>query len=215
MELAMNPRTFRVGRPQIDFQRIIRRNDYSTVTLERNVYLNGRNNEQIIMNATKPARIYKRKLALLIAAHNEELVIEQTVRSAIRAGMKPQDIYVVDDNSSDATSKIVRGILGRTQVIKVRRSGKGLALTKAARKFQLAERYDWIHIADADGGFSPDYFKVFRAQLNPKFAAATGYVRSLPGDSVSQYRVMEYTGTHRAGYPGPHILLPRRRLRPA
>lgn len=132
-------------------------------------------------------------LALLIAAHNEELVLEQTIRSAIKAGMQPQHIYVVDDNSTDATSKIARSVVGKSNVVKVHRSGKGLALTKAAKKFNLTKRYRWIHIADADGGFASNYFSVFRKSLRTSYAAATGYVRSLPGASVSQYRVFEYT----------------------
>lgn len=135
----------------------------------------------------------KSTLCLLIAGHNEELVIENTITSAINAGMKPAHIYVVDDNSSDKTSKIARLILGESNVCRVRRSGKGLALKKAAKKFELTQKYRWIHIADADGGFAPDYFSVFRRELRVKYAAATGYVKSLPGDSVSQYRVYEYT----------------------
>jgi cellulose synthase/poly-beta-1,6-N-acetylglucosamine synthase-like glycosyltransferase len=148
-----------------------------------------------VASAVKPKKPVapKTKLALLIAAHNEELVLASTLHSAIRAGMKPQDIYVVDDNSSDATSAIAKEILGRANVIKVRRSGKGLALTKAAKKFKLTKRYSWIHIADADGGFAPDYFPTFRKALRVKYAAATGFVRSLPGGTVSQYRVFEYT----------------------
>jgi cellulose synthase/poly-beta-1,6-N-acetylglucosamine synthase-like glycosyltransferase len=142
---------------------------------------------------SKPAQRQNRKLALLIAAHNEEVVIEQTLRSAIRAGMKKRDIYVVDDCSSDATSKVARSVLGRKNVYTVRRSGKGLALTRGAAKFELAQRYKWIHIADADGAFARDYFHVFRRNLNPKYAVATGYIKSLPGYSVSQYRVFEYT----------------------
>jgi biofilm PGA synthesis N-glycosyltransferase PgaC len=141
----------------------------------------------------KKGRVYKSKLALLIAAHDEELVIEQTIRSAIKAGQAPKHIFVVDDNSTDDTSKIAIGILGEQNVIKVGRSGKGLALTKAAHHFDLVSHYDWIHIADADGAFVQDYFKIFRKALNPKYAAATGYVRSLPGGTVGQYRVMEYT----------------------
>jgi biofilm PGA synthesis N-glycosyltransferase PgaC len=132
-------------------------------------------------------------LALLIAAHNEETVLENTIRSALHAGMVREHIYVVDDNSTDKTSMIARSILGPTNVIKVGRSGKGLALTKANKHFNLTRRYRWIHIADADGGFSPDYFKIFRKSLRVKYAAATGYVRSLPGGPISQYRVLEYT----------------------
>lgn len=132
-------------------------------------------------------------LALLIAAHNEELVLESTIRSAIAAGMKPNHIYVVDDNSDDKTSQIAKSILGTNNVIRVGRSGKGLALTKAVKKFSLTNRYRWIHIADADGGFATNYFSEFRRSLRVEYAAATGYIRSLPGDSVSQYRVYEYT----------------------
>ena len=132
-------------------------------------------------------------LALLIAAHNEELVVEQTIRSAIRAGMDPKHVYLVDDNSTDDTSKIALSILQPSNVVKVGRSGKGLALTKAAHEFDLVNRYKWIHVADADGGFVQDYFKIFRKSLRVKYAAATGYVRSLPSGSVGQYRVMEYT----------------------
>lgn len=135
----------------------------------------------------------KKKLALLIASHNGELVLGNMLRSAINAGMDASDIYVVDDDSDDTTYSIAAGILGRKNVMKVRRSGKGLALSKAGKKFRLSERYRWVHIADDDGGFSRDYFAVLRRELRIKYAAATGYVRSLPGASVSQYRVFEYT----------------------
>ncbi|MBC7707678.1 glycosyltransferase family 2 protein [Polaromonas sp.] len=135
----------------------------------------------------------KFKLALLIAAHNEAVVIEQTIQSAIAAGMEPRHIYVVDDNSTDGTAKIAAAIVGKPNTLRVKRSGKGLALTKAAKKFDLAARYEWIHIADADGGFAANYFTIFRRTLRVRYAAATGYIRSLPGDSVSQYRVLEYT----------------------
>lgn len=142
------------------------------------------------MNTTRST---KKMMALLIAAHNEELVIEQTLRSAIAAGMLPENIYVVDDNSTDTTSRIAKSIVGKNNVVRVRRSGKGLALTKAAKKFDLSTRYRWIHIADADGGFAPNYFVIFRSSLRIKYAAATGYIRSLPGSNISQFRVFEYT----------------------
>lgn len=133
------------------------------------------------------------KIGLLIPAHNEELVLENTLLSAINAGMKPEHIYVVDDNSNDRTSAIARKLLPSQNVCKVRRSGKGLALTKAIKKYNLCDRYQWIHIADADCTFMPNYFSVFRRNLRKKYAAATGYVKSLPGRHVSQYRVFEYT----------------------
>ena len=141
----------------------------------------------------KKRRVYKKKLALIIAAHNEELVLENTIRSAIKAGMRLEDIFVVDDNSSDATTDIAIQILGPMNCVKVLRSGKGLALTKGMRHFGLIKRYQWIHIADADGAFSPNYFKTFRRKLRVKYVAATGYVKSLPGGVISDYRAFEYT----------------------
>jgi cellulose synthase/poly-beta-1,6-N-acetylglucosamine synthase-like glycosyltransferase len=202
-ERTMIDRTLMIQRRQIPqnsiqkTERVVRRKDYlSTTAPNRNLYITTRNNFLIELPHMKKQQAQskpRRKLALLIAAHNEELVIEQQIRSAIRAGMPKQYIYVVDDNSTDSTSKIVKSIISPKNVLKVKRSGKGLALTKAIKKFQLTKNYQWVHIADADGGFSPDYFKVFRSQLNPKYAAATGYIRSIPGGSVSAYRVVEYT----------------------
>src|SRR5690606_37414166 len=107
--------------------------------------------------------------------------------------MKPEHIYVVDDNSSDATSKVARNLLPQTNVMRVRRSGKGLALAKAIKRFGLTKRYRWVHIADADGAFAPNYFRVLRKNLRVQYAAATGYVRSLPGKRVSEFRVYDYT----------------------
>jgi cellulose synthase/poly-beta-1,6-N-acetylglucosamine synthase-like glycosyltransferase len=132
-------------------------------------------------------------LCLLISAHNEELVLAKTVNSAIAAGMKPEHIYIVDDNSTDRTTEIAKLLVSSNNTVKVRRSGKGLALTKGAKKFELTKRYRWIHIADADGAFAPNYFNIFRRELRIKNAAATGYVRSLPGKRISEYRVYEYT----------------------
>lgn len=135
----------------------------------------------------------KKVLALLIPAHDESLVIENTIESAICAGMKVEDIYVVDDNSSDNTSRLARQILPRQNVARVRRSGKGLAIKKAGKKFELSNKYRWIHVADADGGFAKNYFRVMRRDLRVNNAAATGYIKSSPGRIVGQYRVLEYT----------------------
>jgi cellulose synthase/poly-beta-1,6-N-acetylglucosamine synthase-like glycosyltransferase len=175
-------------RAQLEAKRVVRRN---VVTMERSNYLP----EQPVFDVQTPKRRKdpKQMLALLIAAHNEELVLENTIRSAIRAGMPKAHIYVVDDNSSDTTSLIAKRLVGEDNVIKVRRSGKGTALSKAAKKFKLTKRYRWIHIADADGAFAPNYFNIFRGSLRGKYAAATGYVRSLAGSDMSQYRVFEYT----------------------
>lgn len=164
-----------------------------TITMPKRALSRGSfkfSNLKQIANALSKKR--KRHICLLISAHNEENVLAFTLKSAIDAGMPMQDIYVVDDFSQDKTSQIAKNILGKGNVLRVKRSGKGLALTKAAKKFNLVERYRWIHLADADGAFSKNYFKAFRKGLRVNNAAATGYVRSLKSSIVGQYRVMEY-----------------------
>src|SRR5690606_16591996 len=122
----------------------------------------------------------------------EELVLEHTLRSAIDAGLWPQDIFVVDDCSSDRTAEIARHVVGEMNILTVGRSGKGLAIHRINQNLRLTERYDWIHVADADGEFDQNYFRELTNNLDLSYAAATGYVTSLPGSYISKYRAFEY-----------------------
>lgn len=135
----------------------------------------------------------RHQMALLIPAHNEELVIEATLKSAIKQGQAGRDIYVVDDNSTDRTRELAAAIIGEKRVLSVERSGKALALKKAVAYFNLTDRYAWIHMADADGIFGKDYFKLFRAKLSDRYVAALGFVQSMEGGWISKFRVYEYT----------------------
>lgn len=135
----------------------------------------------------------KRKLSLLLPGHNEELIIALTIQSAIAAGQDIQDIYVVDDNSDDKTRKIAVGLLGKDHVLSVKRSGKALAVKKGIKKFNIEERYEWVHVADADSVFSPDYFRIYKEKLTDEYVVAIGFVQSLRGNWISTYRAISYT----------------------
>jgi len=136
----------------------------------------------------------QKKLCLLLPGHNEELIIATTIRSAVAAGQKLSDIYVVDDCSSDKTRREAVALLGKDHVLTVRRSGKALAVKKAIKKFELDTRYQWLHIADADSVFGAHYFKIYRKKINPKkYAVAVGFVQSLRGNWISTYRAASYT----------------------
>lgn len=142
----------------------------------------------------KKTKVRQKQLVLLLPAHNEELIIAETIRSAIAAGQKKQDIYVVNDNSSDKTEEIAIRMLGKANVLTVARSGKALAVKKAIDAFDLVIRYTWLHIADADSIFSQDYFRHYRSKLDPqKYAVAVGFVQSLRGNWISTYRALTYT----------------------
>ena len=136
----------------------------------------------------------QKKLCLLLPGHNEELIIATTIKSAVAAGQSLSDIYVVDDNSSDNTRKEAIALLGKDHVLSVQRSGKALAVKKGIKKFNLDTRYKWLHIADADSVFGPNYFRIYRKKLNPKkYAVAVGFVQSLRGNWISTYRAASYT----------------------
>ncbi len=135
----------------------------------------------------------KRKLALIIPAHNEELVLADTIASAIRAGQHPRDIYVVNDSSVDETQAIAERLLGPGNVLAVQRSGKAKAILQALGHFDIKTRYYWVHVADADGVFASTYFTQLKSRLNLHDAAATGHIQSLKGGWISKYRLFEYT----------------------
>ncbi len=135
-----------------------------------------------------------RQLALLLPAHNEELILEATIRSAIAAGQLAEDIYVVNDGSVDKTRSIATRLLGKKNVLNVKKSGKAMAVKKAIARFDIESRYTWLHVADADSIFSQDYFHHYRAKLDPqKYAVAVGFVQSLRGNWISTYRALTYT----------------------
>ncbi len=139
-------------------------------------------------------RIYQRKLALLIPAHNEELIIAISIRSAVAAGQGIRDIYVVDDCSSDNTRAEAVRLLGKANVLTVRRSGKALAIDKAIKRFKLVQNHRWLHVSDADSTFGPNYFRVYRSKLDhKKYAVAVGFVQSMRGNWLSTYRAGSYT----------------------
>lgn len=138
--------------------------------------------------------IARKRMALLLPGHNEELIIATTIRTAVTAGQDIEDIYVVDDASTDATRRLAVELLGKKNVLRVKRSGKALAVQKAIKKFDLAKRYEWLHVADADSVFSPDYFHAYRAKLEKgDYAVAVGFVQSMRGNWISTYRALTYT----------------------
>jgi poly-beta-1,6-N-acetyl-D-glucosamine synthase len=140
----------------------------------------------------------RRRLALLLPGHNEELIIAATIHSAMNAGLSLKDIYVVDDDSSDRTREIALKHLPADHVLTVPRSGKAGAVIQAIHQFNIVERYTWIHIADADSIFCPGYFRIYRRHLDAKkYVAAVGFVQSMRGNWIATYRSFSYTyGQH-------------------
>lgn len=90
------------------------------------------------------------KIAVLIPAHNEEVVINQTIKS-LKSALKPQHkVVVIADNCTDATAEIARNagviVIERQDL---QRQGKGYALS-CGLEFLVSDPPEVVVFIDAD-----------------------------------------------------------------
>ena len=99
--------------------------------------------------------VEKGAVAIVIAAHNEELVIEKTLASAMSQVPRGQ-VYVVSDGSTDTTTELA--IRRGANVLDLNPNrGKAGAIVAAIEHFDLVERYDVVMLLDADTVLADDY----------------------------------------------------------
>ncbi|MBM9465136.1 glycosyltransferase [Aeromicrobium sp. YIM 150415] len=103
----------------------------------------------------RESRIRPGQVGVLIAAHNEETVIEDTITAVSRLVPAGQ-VFVASDASTDRTAEIVRSC-GANVVELVTSHGKAGALVAGLRHFGLTRRFAVIMILDADTVPSDDY----------------------------------------------------------
>jgi biofilm PGA synthesis N-glycosyltransferase PgaC len=102
-------------------------------------------------------RLTPNDVAVLIAAHNEELVIRNTIRSAARL-VPVGNIFIASDASKDTTAVIAQDS-GANVVELLPNRGKAGALVAAITHFRLAERFEIVMLLDADTQLADDYMK--------------------------------------------------------
>lgn len=112
-------------------------------------------------------------VAVLVAAHNEELVIAETIASATSL-VPVANVFVISDGSSDRTADIVRA--AGVQVLELNPNrGKAGALAAGIEHFGLCERFEVVMLLDADTHLAPDYLTTGLAQLSePGVVAVAG-----------------------------------------
>lgn len=96
-----------------------------------------------------------RDVAILIAAHNEELVIGETIRAAATL-VDVSDIYIISDGSKDSTADVARSAGANVLELNPNR-GKAGALAAGIEHFDLCGRYEVVMLLDADTHLAPDY----------------------------------------------------------
>lgn len=130
----------------------------------------------------------EKKFALIVAAHNEEVVIGNMVDSLNKLDYPREmyDIFVIADNCNDSTARIARehGANVFERFNKDKR-GKGYALEWMFDKiFKMEKKYDAVSIFDADNLVSPTFLKEINNKMCEGYKVVQGYIDSKnPGDS--------------------------------
>lgn len=129
-----------------------------------------------------------KKFALLVAAHNEEMVIAKIIESLNELDYPKDmyDIFVIADNCDDNTASIARGYGVNVYERNVPdKRGKGYALEwMFDRIFRMDEKYDAIAIFDADNLISKNFLKEMNYKLSQGYKVVQGYIDSKnPEDS--------------------------------
>lgn len=123
-------------------------------------------------------------ITILVPAHNEELVIERTVRTllALRYPADKLTLLVINDASTDGTAAILDRLHGehsRVMVYHRQKPEGGLGKAAALNAATLRVKDDYIAIYDADNCPEPDSLLMLMARFigNPSLAAAVGKFR--------------------------------------
>ncbi|WP_160687356.1 glycosyltransferase family 2 protein [Clostridium sp. C2-6-12] len=130
----------------------------------------------------------KNKFALLIAAHNEEVVIGSLIESMLKLDYPKDmyDVFVIADNCTDDTAKIAKSYgVNVCERFAEDKRGKGYALEwMFAKLFDMKKQYDGVAIFDADNLVHKDFLKEMNSKMQEGYKVVQGYIDSKnPGDS--------------------------------
>jgi cellulose synthase/poly-beta-1,6-N-acetylglucosamine synthase-like glycosyltransferase len=149
----------------------------------------------LVRERPHPSAGHLTRFAVVIPAHNEELVLDGALRSWFAVDY-PRDrfaIYVIADNCSDATAKIA---CSHQAICLVREDaenrGKGQALAWALTMIPLAE-CDAVVFVDADCAVSKAFLTVMNSRLVEGSTVIQGFDGVLNPDESMLTRLMHIT----------------------
>jgi cellulose synthase/poly-beta-1,6-N-acetylglucosamine synthase-like glycosyltransferase len=133
------------------------------------------------------------KIAAVIPAYNEALVIKRTIGRVLATGMPKGDVYVLDDGSIDDTASLAEAC-GVNVLRNPRNKGKAETVTNALRTLGLYTRYTHVAFLDADTLLDRGYFKAVRTRLknDSTVDVVCGHPKSLPHNWLTAWRAFQY-----------------------
>ena len=127
-------------------------------------------------------------VSVIVAAHDEEDVIERRVRNLLELEYPPElvEIVVASDASSDATDAVVERIAAgerRVRLLPCPRGGKVQAQDRAVRR----TRGEILAFSDANATWEPDALrKLVRSFADPEVAYVCGQLRLERADGTNR-----------------------------
>lgn len=121
----------------------------------------------------KNKHLKKSDIAVILPAHNEELVIRSSIK-ALKRSIRRQHIYVVSDGSKDQTYNLARAERVHVSYLNPGR-GKAKAMKYLLEQYRLFERYKLIFIVDADTKIDAQFVDIALSIFNdPEIVAVFG-----------------------------------------
>jgi len=157
----------------------------------------------------EPSGSQPRRYVLMTAAHNEEEMIEGTIKSIVSQTIPPERWVIVSDNSTDKTDEIVQEYAKRHNFIRYlridRKPGRNFGAKVRALQsgYKLLEdyQYNFIGNVDADVSLEPFYFQQLLGQFGrrPRLGLAGGFFfEEKNGEFKSRRGNRRYAVTHAA-----------------
>ena len=136
---------------------------------------------------------YRPPVSVIIAAYDEEKVIERTVDSVLANGYEDMEIIVIDDGSKDGTLNVLQQRFAdhpKVRILTQANAGKSAALNHGIRH----AKYDVLIAVDADTLFRCGTIeRLARHFADPKIGAASGNARvGNKKNWITRFQSIEY-----------------------
>jgi cellulose synthase/poly-beta-1,6-N-acetylglucosamine synthase-like glycosyltransferase len=124
----------------------------------------------------------QKTFALIVAAHNEETVIEDIIHSlnGINYPREMYDVFVIADNCTDKTAEKAKKLGAKVyERFDKEKRGKGYALEwMFDHIFKMNKRYDAVAVFDADNLISKNFLTEMNKMLLKGFKVVQGFLDS-------------------------------------